>query len=113
MVAFTSKIAHLQTTLNMLPEAKLAEALECVSKVPQPEALEDPTYDAHVASLEPVVNGFYSCLLAQDITDVVEDGFCGPGTADGNQVSLVCAEGLCCGEGIAKGAGPETAVHAC
>lgn len=64
--------------------------------------------------MEGVVNGFFSCLMEdQYLTNVVEYGFCGPGTADNNQISLVCAETLCCGKGMMDNAGDETAVYSC
>lgn len=84
MVAFTSKISHLQTTLNMLTGETLTNALNCISRVPQSENFDDPTYEEYVDNMEGVVNGFYSCLLEEYMSGVVEDGFCGPGSADNN-----------------------------
>lgn len=97
----------------MLTGDKLDEAVKCVGDVPLAPTLDDPTYDEYVANLETMVNGFYDCLLLQDITNVVVDGFCGPGTADDNKVSLKCADDLCCGAGLAKKAGIETTVYSC
>lgn len=68
----------------MLTGDELDEAVECVGKVPLAEKLDDPTYLEYVANLETIVNGFYDCLLLQDITDVKVDGYCGPGTAENN-----------------------------
>jgi len=46
-----------------MKEDELKDALKCVSEVPPPKDLEEPTYEEYVANLEGVVNGFYSCLL--------------------------------------------------
>lgn len=82
MVAFSSKISHLQTTLNSLDEATLAKALTCIGALEQPAELTDPTYEEHVANLEKTVNGFYKCLIDQQVTTVPKDGFCGPGSSE-------------------------------
>jgi hypothetical protein len=101
----------------MLKGDKLTEALQCISEVPKSKELVDPTYEEHVENLEGVVNGFYKCLLEQYITDVVEDGYCGPGTYRSEStdvdITLVCAKSLCCGKGTMDGAGPEAAVYSC
>jgi hypothetical protein len=91
----------------------LNNALACIAKVDPPKTLTDPTYEEHYTNLEKTANGFFSCLIAETIETVPENGFCGPGTAEDNQVRLTCAEGLCCGRGIFEDSPEETAVYSC